>query len=214
MKNSIESIWKEGFLNEKSLVAPKINDLYNQKSKHLVDKVERMFRINLVVIVIIAIIFPIIYSFLDYTWQGIVVSILLLLTAWYNKREMNGIKTLDHGTNSLDYLKSFHRWIKDVLAKSEKIARFSYPLYFWIALRTIWSAWNKLDMILKLQQKFPDSIFIENISLFALIIAAVSTLLMFWVSGKLYKWEVRLMYGRAFDKLEETIAEMEKLKQE
>jgi len=56
MKNSIEEVWKEGFLNEKSLVAPKINDLYNQKSKDLVEKMERMFRINLVAIVGMAIV--------------------------------------------------------------------------------------------------------------------------------------------------------------
>ena len=40
MRNSIEEIWKEGFLNEKSLVAPKINDLYNQKSMDLIDKMK------------------------------------------------------------------------------------------------------------------------------------------------------------------------------
>lgn len=55
MKNSIEENWKEGFLNEKSLVAPRINDLYNQKSKHLVDRMKRIFRVNLIVIVILAI---------------------------------------------------------------------------------------------------------------------------------------------------------------
>src|SRR5690606_10068017 len=109
MKNSIEAIWKEGFLNEKSLVAPKINDLYNQKSKHLVDKMERMFRINLIVIVITAILCPIIYYFLDAIWQGAAASVLLLLTAWYNKRQIHRIKTLDQGATSFDYLKSLDR---------------------------------------------------------------------------------------------------------
>ncbi|HMF73184.1 MAG TPA: hypothetical protein VK616_17010 [Flavitalea sp.] len=213
MKNSIEAIWKEGFLNEKSLVAPKINDLYNQKSKHLVDKMIRMFRVNLIVIVVTAIVFPIIYYFLDAIWQGAAASVLLLLTAWYNKRQINSIKTLDQGATSLDYLKSLDRWLKDVLLKSEKIARFSYPLYLLIAMSTIWSAWNNQGLTLKIHQKFPDLIFIEDIPLFALIIAGVTVLLMFCFSVKIYKWEVRLMYGRVFGKLEETIAEMEKLKQ-
>jgi hypothetical protein len=51
MEKSIEAIWKEGFLNEKSLVAPKINDLYNQKSKDLVDRMKRMYRNNLIALV-------------------------------------------------------------------------------------------------------------------------------------------------------------------
>ena len=87
MKNSIEAIWKEGFLNEKSLVAPKINDLYNQKSKHVVEKVKRRFRVNLIFIIITSIVFPIIHYFLDAIWQGVAISILMLLTVWYSIRQ-------------------------------------------------------------------------------------------------------------------------------
>src|SRR3954462_13619854 len=97
MEKSIEAIWKEGFLNEKSLVAPKINDLYNQKSNDLVDKMKRMYRINLIALVIMAIVFPIWYYFMDMIWQGVAVSILMLLTVWYSKRQKRGFKTLDHG---------------------------------------------------------------------------------------------------------------------
>lgn len=213
MEKTIEAIWKEGFLNENSLVAPKINDLYNQKSKHVVERMKRMFSINLTIIVITAIVFPIIYYFLDALWEGIAASALLLLTAWYNKRQINAIKTLDQGATSLDYLKSLDRWLKDVLLKSEKIARLSYPLYLLIAISTIRSAWNKQGLTLKIHQKFPDLLPIGDIPLFAQIIAAVTIFLMFCFSAKIYKWEVRLMYGRVFGKLEDTIAEMEKLKQ-
>ncbi|MBA4053231.1 MAG: hypothetical protein C0490_00820, partial [Marivirga sp.] len=138
MKNSIEVIWKEGFLNEKSLVAPKINDLYNQKSKDLVDKMGRMYRLNLILLAIMAIVFPIMYYFLDAIWQGVVISILLLLSVWYSIRLKRSIKTLNHGATSLDYLKSFDRLLKDTLSRGEKILRFSYPLYFLIAMSTIY----------------------------------------------------------------------------
>ena len=213
MEKSIEAIWKEGFLNEKSLVAPKINDLYNQKSKDLVDRMKRMYRNNLIALVVMSIVFPIMYYFLDAIWQGVATSILLLLTAWYSKRQKRSIKTLDHGATSLDYLKSFDRWLKDALSRSEKILRFTYPLYFLIAMSTIWAAWNKGTLTSKMYQKYPDIIFIGSVPLFALIIAGVATLLMLYFSDKIYRWDVRLMYGRVFDKLEETIAEMEKLKQ-
>jgi hypothetical protein len=56
-------------------------------------------------------------------------------------------------------------------------------------------------------------IFIGSIPLFAWIIAGVATLLMLYFSDRIYRWDVRLMYGRVLDKLEETIADMEKLKQ-
>ena len=48
MNKSIESIWQEGFLNEDALIAPQVNDLYNQKSRHLIDRFDRKFRNNLI----------------------------------------------------------------------------------------------------------------------------------------------------------------------
>jgi hypothetical protein len=213
MKNSIEIIWKEGFLNEKSLVAPKINDLYNQKSKDLVDRMKRMYRVNLIVNLVLAIIIPVVYYFLDVIWQGAAASVLILLIAWYGKLQMRSLKTLDHGATSLDYLKSFDRWLKDIFSRSEKIARFYYTLCFLIAMSTIWSAWNKGVLTSKMHQNFPDVIFVGGVPLFALVIAGALTLLMFYFSGRIYRWDAGLMYGRIFRKLEETIAEMEKLKQ-
>ena len=213
MKNSIEVIWKEGFLNEKSLVAPKINDLYNQKSKDLVAKIERMSEINRIAIVIMAIVFPIIDYFLDVVWQGVATSILFLLVLWYSKRQRLSFETLDHGTTSLDYLKSFERRIKDSLSRSEKVLRFIYPLSFLIAISILWSAWNKGPLTSKMYQEYPDVIFIGSVPLFAWIIAGVATLLMLYFSKRIYRWDVRLVYGRVFRKLEETIAEMEKLKE-
>jgi hypothetical protein len=214
MKNSIEEIWKEGFLNERSLVAPKINDLYNQKSKHMVYRVQKMFRVNLTILLIMALVFPVVYYFIDALWQGIAASVLLLLTAWYNKRQIDDISTLDQGATSLDYLKSLSHWYKDVILKGEKIARLTYPLYLLIGLSTIWSTWEKEGMTSKVVKNFSGLISTGNIQFFSLAIGAILILLMLAFSPKIYKWDVRLMYGRVFSKLEETIAEMEKLKQE
>ena len=160
-----------------------------------------------------AIVIPIWYYFMDIVWQGVAISILMFFTGWYSIRQKRSIKTLDHGATSLDYLKSFDRCLKDALSGGEKILRFTYPLYFLIAMSTIWSAWNKGALTSKMYQKFPDVIFIGSVPLFALIIAGVATLLMFYFSDRIYRWDVGLIYGRVFRKLEETIAEMEKLKQ-
>ena len=40
MEKSIETIWKEGFMKDDALVAPKLNDLYNQKSANIIDKAD------------------------------------------------------------------------------------------------------------------------------------------------------------------------------
>ena len=42
MTKSIETMRKEGFMNETHMLAPKINDLYNRKSQNIVDKLQNM----------------------------------------------------------------------------------------------------------------------------------------------------------------------------
>ncbi len=126
---------------------------------------------------------------------------------------MRGLKTLDQGATSLDYLRSFDRWLKDIFSRSEKIARVYYTLCFLIALSTIGATWSRSEkLVAETHRKFPDAIFVGNIPLVALIIAGVATCVMFYFADRIYKWDVRLMYGRLFDKLEETLAEMEALK--
>lgn len=213
MENSIEAIWKQGFLNESSLVAPQINDLYNQKSIHLIDKMKRMYKINIIAIFSMAILIPVMYYTMNVIWEGVAISILLLLTAGYSLWQKRDYKTLNYGANSLDYLQSFDKLLNDSLSKSEKIFRFSYPLYFLIGASAMWSAWSKQGITLKWHQKYPNLIYIGDLPLYALIIVSVLTLLVLYFSDRIYRWDVRLVYGRLFDKLEETIAEMEKLKQ-
>jgi hypothetical protein len=213
MKNSIEETWKQGFLNEKSLIAPKINDLYNRKSKLLVYEVQRRNRFNLILIFIMSILFPIVLYFLDAVWQGATACVLLLLISAYNNRELRAIRSLDEGATSLDYLRSLDRWLKDALRRGGKIARFYYPLCFLIAMSIIWSAWNKAgNRIIDLHAQQNSAV--NNIPVFAIIAVCSATALMFYFGDKIYQWDVNLMYGRVFRKLEAMIGEMEQLKED
>jgi len=213
MKNSIEDMWKEGFLNESSLIAPQVNDLYNRKSKHLIDKMIRMFRINYITIIVLSFVVVAVYYSVNAFWQGIVIAILLILTAVYSRHQMKGIKGLDQGATSYDYLRAFHGSLKSSLSKMEKVIRFTYPVYFVLACSAIWVAWNEnTELIEKTQQKFPDMTFVGNVPLFALILVGAITLLILIFSDKIYRWDMRLVFGRVFDKLDEIIAEMEKLR--
>ena len=153
MENSIENIWKQGFLNEKSLVAPKINDLYNQKSIHLIDKMKRLYKIQVIITVNAAILIPVTYYLMDATWQGLAFSLMLLLTLWYGLRQNRNFKTLNYGATSLEYLRSFDHLLTDRLSKSEKIFRFSYPLYFLIATSAAWSVWSSHGITQKMAPK-------------------------------------------------------------
>lgn len=213
MKKSIETIWKEGFLDSEALVAPKINNLYEQKSKHLIDSLKRMFKFNIIAIVAMAIIILIVYYFLDATWQGMSIAVLLIALAVFSKYQMQNVKTIDQGTSSYDYLKSFDVWLKNTLSKNVTIMRLFYPLTFLIAMSTIWFAGDNEKILTNmLTEKFPEMTFVAGMPLYGLITVGIVTLVMAYFSDRIYMWDVRLVYGRIFDKLEKTIVEMEDLK--
>lgn len=213
MKNSIENMWKEGFLEEGALDLPKINRLYEQKSQHIVDKIKSRFKFNLKLIIVMAIAIPLIYLLLDALWQGVAISVLLLATAWFSKRQIERIKAVETGQNSYDYLKSFQEWLDTVLLKNGRVIRFTYPIYFLIVINMIFSSWSSQEeLVNEVGQKFPDVTFIGDVPLMAWIFAAVITVLMLIFSKQIYLFDVRLMYGRIFDKLDATIEEMETLR--
>ncbi len=214
MEKSIEAIWKQGFLNENSLVVPKINDLYNKRSIHLIEKMKRMYKINIIAVVSMAIFIPVMYYFMQVVWEGIAISMMLMFLVAYSLWQKRGYKTLDYGATSLEYLKSFDRLLNDTLSKGEKIVRFFYPICFLISLSAMWTSWSKQGITQKWHQKYPDHIYVGDIPLYALVIVGIIFLVMLYFSDKIYRWDVRVVYGRVFTKLKETIAEMEKLKQE
>jgi hypothetical protein len=213
MKNSIENMWKEGFLEEGALDLPKINRLYEQKSQHIVDKIKSRFKFNLKLIIAMAIAIPIIYFFMDALWEGVAIAVLLLATAWFSQRQIDRIKAVETGQNSYDYLKSFKCWLDTILLKNGSVIRFTYPIYFLIVMSMLFSSWSSQEeLVNEVVQKFPDVTFIGDIPLMAWIITAVITVLMLVFSKQIYLFDVRLMYGRIFDKLDATIEEMETLR--
>ena len=209
MENSIENIWKQGFLKESSLVAPQVNDLYNQKSIHVVDRIKQKMKSNRNLVLIMALFVTITYFFMGALWEGLAISLLFLFRLWYGKQVRNSAPILDQGATSYDYIKSFDMWLKYILSKNEIVARVTNTLVVPLAMSATWTAWSKAGVILKWTQKHPDL----NIPLIAIIITIVLTIPAFYFSAKINKFDIRLVYGRLFDRLEETIADMEKLKQ-
>ncbi len=78
MGRSIEAIWKKGFLDSDSLVAPKVNDLYNQKSKTIIDKFKRMMKVNIYVIMVFAFLNWCLYSVLGTRYTGVFILFLFM----------------------------------------------------------------------------------------------------------------------------------------
>ncbi|GAA4883997.1 hypothetical protein GCM10023311_02900 [Flaviramulus aquimarinus] len=217
MEKSIENIWKEGFLKSDALVAPKINNLYNQKSIHIIDKFKRMFKINLIAIIAFSFVFLIISFFVGIPITGVIFFITLSVLVFINKVLLNGLDKIDKGESSYQYLKTFNEWIQKQVAINEKISRFLYPIIF---LSMILGFWFKDVEGMPLGERlvgeilvgFPDVYLIFGVPLIGIVIAFLILVFLAFFGDRIYKWDLNIVYGRVFKKLEELMADIENLR--
>jgi len=217
MEKSIENIWKEGFLKSDALVAPKINNLYNQKSIHIIDKFKRMFKINLIAIVAFSFAFLVVAFIIGIPITGIIFFVTLSVLVFINKRLLNDLEKIDIGISSYQYLKAFNQWINKQVSINKRFSRFLYPIIF---MSLVLGFWFKDAEGMPLGERlvgeilvgFPDTYLIFGIPLIGIVIVAVILVLLFLVGGRIYKWDLNIVYGRLFKKLEELMTDIESLR--
>ncbi|MCF8272697.1 MAG: hypothetical protein K9I95_02595 [Flavobacteriaceae bacterium] len=217
MEKSIENIWKEGFLKSDALVAPKINNLYSQKSIHIIDKFKRMFRINLIAIVAFSFIFLIVSFFVGIPITGVIFFVTLSVLVIINKKLLNELEKIDLGISSYQYLKAFNQWINKQVSINKKISKFLYPIIF---MSMIVGFWFKDAEGMPLGERlvseilvgFPDTYLIFGIPLIGIVIALLILVLLAFFGGRIYKWDLNIVYGRVFKKLEELMIDIESLR--
>lgn len=219
MEKSIEIIWKEGFLKSDALVAPKVNNLYNQKSKHITAKFTRMSKINLIAIVGFAIAFLIAMLYNGLALIGIAWFILLAALVAVNTKLLKELDNINQQANSYDYLISFNTWLQKQLSLNKKMARIYYPFFFLsIIIGFYFFDAEGLPMgqrlIGEVLYGFPDIAMFNGIPVIALAIVTTIVAILALGGGRIYMWDVNIVYGRVFKKIEELTAEIEELRQE
>ena len=217
MEKSIEDIWKEGFLKSDALVVPKINNLYSQKSIHVIDKFKRMFKINLIAIVAFSFVFLFVSFIVGIPITGVMFFVTLSILVFINKKLLNGLDRIDKGVSSYQYLKTFNEWIKKQISINKKFSRFLYPTIF---MSMILGFWFKDAEGMPLGERlvnevligFPDIYLIHGIPLIGIAIALLILVLLGFFGGQIYKWDLNIVYGRVFRKLEELMTDIESLR--
>lgn len=216
MEKSIENIWKEGFLKSDALVAPKINSLYNQKSIHIIDKFKRMFKINLIAIVAFSFIFLIVSYFVGIPLMGAIFFVTLMVLVIVNKSLLNGLDKIDKGENSYQYLKKFNQWINKQVSINKRMATFLYPIIFISIIIGFWfkdaeGLFLGERLVNKIIIGFPDIYLVYGIPIIGIVIVFLILGLLAFFGGRIYQWDLNLVYGRVFKKLEELMADIESL---
>ena len=212
MENSIENIWKEGFIKEATIEAPKVVNLYNRKSKQFVEQFMRGFRWNLILIMIFAVLLFIGSFFIEIPLFGLLLFLELTLVALLGKKELNKTKEIDQSQSSYEYLVSFDAWLKKVIGFFTNLYRFLYPiLTLTVAIGMCYSTVGRL-YIEKAQEKIPDLQMVGAVPLYWLIGMSIFALLMSVFAKPIYQLDMNLIYGNMFKKLEDMLSDMEELR--
>lgn len=209
MTQSIEKIWKKGFLRSDALVAPTLNDLYDQKSKHTIDRFLRMGKINLIGIAVMAIAILLGSILIGAPYIGGFISILLAVAVLFGSKQLGKMKQLDNSLDSYHYLKSFDNFLTETMASYTRMYRFVYPACVLAVFQGIWSLGGYSERILS---ENPDAYLVNGVPIPMLIGALSVAGLMALFAGPIYRLDVYFVYGRIFRKLREILVDMEELR--
>lgn len=212
MEKSIESIWKEGFSQQDTLLAPKLNNLYSKKSIHFIDRFTRMFKINLVAIGIFAGILWIASLVAGIPWVGAYLSLLFLSLVAFGKPELDKLAQIDKTQSSFHYLVEFDSWLKGIIRLYTKIYKVFYPLFFLGLVGAVWVSGLGTVMLEKIIQKFPGIYLYQGVPVVWGATVVVMTVLLFIFGGKIYQLDMKLTYGNALRKLDEMLADIAELR--
>ena len=217
MEKSIETIWKEGFIKNDALIAPKLNDLYNQKSIDIVEKFKRMYKLNRIGIVAFAIIIIPLSYITGMIYMGIPMAILFITVTFVAQKFSKQLDTIDKNKSSYEYLSSFDNWVKDMITINSKLSTFMYPYVFIAVVVGFWFIeieGNILGNMLTsgIISEFPNTFIVSGFPILLLIPFFLAIAILAFFGGKIGKWDINLVYGRILNRLENLLSDMEELR--
>lgn len=164
-------------------------------------------KMNLQAIMIAAVIILIASIIAGLTFMGVSLFVLLSWVVIYGKRKPENIKEIDKTLSSYLYLKEIDSWIKGVITGYIKMYRILYPAIFLIFTFGLWISKYRKELFGDIEFKSPDLFLIFDVPgiwvIGVLGFAAVLSLL----AGPIYKFDLNLVYGRVFKKLDELLAD-------
>jgi len=204
MEKSIEKRWNEAFVNEQSLIAPKINDIYNQKSKSVINKIRRTYEFDNKGLLPMAGIVVIGGILLSETIIAAYGAFLILSLYFFNTRLLKRFKTIDVKSDNLTYLKNYRRVINSVSKATKKLFIFAIPL----AIVSIFAlAYGVKEQSFLSNYISSETSFIGILSV-GLMVAIATAMIGYFV----YTISTKVLYHSLISKLDDIIKELEELK--
>lgn len=209
MEKSIETMWKEGFLNNDALIAPKVNNLYDKKSLHIITKFKKMFLNNIWGIIIGSFLLFIGAYFIGALLAGGIVLIMMLYVAYTAYHELKDLEKIDKGQSSYLFLKSFKNWIDSSIERYGRMYRVVYPIFILTFYFGIWFSDSFAGMREKVAEQ--NDLFL-GLHLRTTILVLIVASLMSIFSKVIHRKDVKTIYGGIVNKLDASLNEMEELR--
>ena len=192
MEKSIETIWKDGFLKNDALVAPKLNNLYNQKSIHLVDKFKRMYRINWISILVFSCVLIPVSILVKIPYMGIPMALMFFAVLFINRKFSKKLNKIDTTENSYQYLISFNSWTKELVQTNTKLSRILYPYIFLSLIAGFWFGGfgeniPGNEFVANLLVEFPNTYLVFGLPLIGILIVIIGVGLLAFFGGVIGK---------------------------
>jgi hypothetical protein len=214
MRKTIEATWREGFLNPDTLVAPKVNDLYTRKSTHIVDRIQRLQRINEIALVIGMPILWALHAALGMPYGGGIICVAWVGLIVVRRQFLPHIATFDApvSVDSYQYLKAFQRWLKNRLALGRRVQRHLYAVTFIGIAIGIGESAPGQQVIRLIVESNPGIRLVDGVPLILIVGVVVIAIVVDLLGGILFDFDVNTVYRNVFRKLDEMVAEMEELR--
>ena len=209
MDKSIENIWKEGFINNDNIVIPKVNDLYNRKSTHIIDVMMRRFKVNYIYLLVFPLLILPIMILGNLDLLGYFIFITFYIIAFLSKRNKQGLENISNNQSNYEYLKSFKHWMDNYMNKF-------YQDFFPLLYLTFWGTFTMNEaipsVIEKILFKFPNTYTLNGIPVVIIGVFLIGLTASITLAKKLFYLDVNVMYGKLITRLDELIGDMEGLK--
>ncbi|GHA35029.1 hypothetical protein GCM10007103_15720 [Salinimicrobium marinum] len=202
MEKSIEQMWSNGFLKDESLLVPKINDLYNQKSQLLIEKFKRTYSIDNKSMIPLGLAFFAISAFYGYLLLGVYLMLLTLTMFFLNRKKLKELESISIGSSSYEYLLEYRQMIKKTVTFYTRLLGFGLPVMGMIGYYLYFKDTPKFQEFLG--QDSGDKV---------LIVLGIGIMLAIIGVGA-YKITTHFVYGRFVRKMEELIRDMKELREE
>ena len=201
MDKSIEEIWSDEIQDEKYLIPPVIDDLYNKKSILTVDKLKSVSKKDNWSIIPISIIILIYFIINSKILFGLYTSGLMLSLFFFNRKKLKFLNTINTNQSCFQYLSKLQEMIKNNVKFYTRLLGIGLPFFGYIGFCIFILESNMENFIL------------ETYSLKQLLIKSVVLLISFSLSGiSCFRLTNYLIYGRLETKIDDMICELDLLK--